>query len=73
MAWETLPVVSQPVLPGTIPVLQWFAAEWGHPGPPMPVEPLRYTGSMQWLDHVKWDAAGLVPVIAQEASSGERC
>jgi len=32
MAWERLPVRSQPVLPGTIPVLQWFAAEWGHTG-----------------------------------------
>jgi len=33
MAWESLPVMSQPVLPGTIPVLQWFAAERGHAGP----------------------------------------
>lgn len=33
MAWESLPVASAPVLPGTIPVLQWFAAERGHPGP----------------------------------------
>ena len=33
MAWETLPVRSRPVLPGTIPVLQWFAADWGHAGP----------------------------------------
>jgi 8-oxo-dGTP diphosphatase len=32
MAWETLPVRSQPVLPGTIPVLQWLAAERGHVG-----------------------------------------
>ena len=32
MAWESLPVASRPVLPGTIPVLQWFAAERGHPG-----------------------------------------
>ena len=27
MAWETLPVASVPVLPGTIPVLEWFAQE----------------------------------------------
>lgn len=27
MAWCTLPVQVQPVLPGTVPVLQWFAAE----------------------------------------------
>ena len=27
MAWADLPVQVQPVLPGTIPVLQWFAAE----------------------------------------------
>lgn len=33
MAWESLPVDSAPVLPGTIPVLQWFAAERGHVGP----------------------------------------
>ena len=33
MAWESLPVASRPVLPGTIPVLQWFAAERGHRGP----------------------------------------
>jgi phosphoribosyl-AMP cyclohydrolase len=26
---------------------------------------------MNWLDEVKWDAQGLVPVIAQEASSGD--
>ncbi|WP_022981047.1 NUDIX domain-containing protein [Ideonella sp. B508-1] len=32
MAWETLPVASHPVLPGTIPVLQWFAAERGFTG-----------------------------------------
>jgi 8-oxo-dGTP diphosphatase len=33
MAWETLPVQSAPVLPGTIPVLDWFAQERGHAGP----------------------------------------
>lgn len=33
MAWQTLPVEVVPVLPGTIPVLQWFAAERGHAGP----------------------------------------
>ena len=32
MAWENLPVQQQPVLPGTIPVLQWFAEERGHQG-----------------------------------------
>lgn len=26
---------------------------------------------MEWLDQVKWDAKGLVPVIAQEASTGD--
>ncbi|WP_394787450.1 phosphoribosyl-AMP cyclohydrolase [Rhodoferax sp.] len=26
---------------------------------------------MNWLNDVKWDAQGLVPVIAQEASSGD--
>ncbi len=33
MAWELLPVASVPVLPGTIPVLQWLATERGHTGP----------------------------------------
>jgi 8-oxo-dGTP diphosphatase len=32
MAWQTLPVQVQPVLPGTLPVLQWFAAEQGFVG-----------------------------------------
>lgn len=32
MAWQTLPVQVQPVLPGTVPVLAWFAAERGHIG-----------------------------------------
>ncbi len=26
---------------------------------------------MNWLDQVKWDAQGLVPAIAQEATSGD--
>jgi phosphoribosyl-AMP cyclohydrolase len=26
---------------------------------------------MDWLDHVRWDEQGLVPVIAQEAGSGD--
>lgn len=26
---------------------------------------------MNWLDQVKWDASGLVPVIAQEKASGD--
>jgi 8-oxo-dGTP diphosphatase len=32
MAWCVLPVQVQPVLPGTVPVLQWFAAERGFAG-----------------------------------------
>ena len=32
MALETLPVASVPVLPGTIPVLEWFAQERGFTG-----------------------------------------
>ena len=27
MAWQSLPVAVEPLLPGTIPVLQWFADE----------------------------------------------
>ena len=32
MAWQTLPVQVQPVLPGTVPVLAWFAVEQGFVG-----------------------------------------
>lgn len=32
MAWQTLPVNVKPVLPGTVPVLQWFASERGFAG-----------------------------------------
>ena len=32
MAWQTLPVEVVPVLPGTIPVLRWFAQERGFAG-----------------------------------------
>ena len=32
MAWQTLPVEVVPVLPGTLPVLDWFAAEQGFAG-----------------------------------------
>ena len=31
-AWESLPVLSQPVLPGTVPVLGWLAQERGFAG-----------------------------------------
>jgi phosphoribosyl-AMP cyclohydrolase len=27
--------------------------------------------AMEWLDQVRWDAAGLVPVVAQERASGD--
>ena len=33
MSWQTLPVEVAPVLPGTIPVLRWFAEERQHDGP----------------------------------------
>jgi len=32
MAWQQLPVQVKPVLPGTIPVLRWFADERGFAG-----------------------------------------
>ncbi len=32
MAWQTLPVEVSPVLPGTLPVLAWFAEERGFSG-----------------------------------------
>lgn len=76
MAWQTLPVQVAPVLPGTLPVLRWFAAEWGYGGattklPDMsaPVPPSSTTPLPAWLDAVRWNADGLVPVIAQERGS----
>ncbi len=33
MSWQTLPVQVAPVLPGTVPVLGWFAAERSFAGP----------------------------------------
>jgi phosphoribosyl-AMP cyclohydrolase len=30
-----------------------------------------YTQTMNWLDDIKWDAQGLVPVIAQERGSND--
>ena len=32
-SWQQLPVGLQPILPGTIPVLDWFAQERGFHGP----------------------------------------
>ena len=32
MAWQDLPVQVAPVLPGTVPVLRWFAEERGFAG-----------------------------------------
>ena len=31
-AWQQLPVTVHPVLPGTVPVLEWFAQERAHQG-----------------------------------------
>ena len=31
-AWQNLPVTVAPILPGTMPVLAWFAQERGHAG-----------------------------------------
>jgi 8-oxo-dGTP diphosphatase len=36
MAWESLPVLQSPVLPGTVPVLAWLAQERGFVGPTHP-------------------------------------
>ena len=66
MAWQTLPVQVAPVLPGTVPVLRWFAAERGFAG----TDPLN-CAAWSWLDDIKWDRDGLVPVIAQEAGSSD--
>ena len=33
LAWQQLPVAVSPLLPGTLPVLAWFAQERRHAGP----------------------------------------
>jgi 8-oxo-dGTP diphosphatase len=33
MSWQSLPVDVAPMLPGTLPVLRWFAQERDHAGP----------------------------------------
>lgn len=33
--------------------------------------PAEYTDTMDWLEQIKWDRDGLVPVIAQERDSGD--
>ena len=37
--------------------------------PPPPA--IHHNIAMNWLDDIKWDDKGLIPVIAQEASSGD--
>ena len=37
-AWQTLPVDVRPVLPGTVPVLQWLAQERGFSGDTHPFD-----------------------------------
>ncbi len=44
MAWQTLPVQVAPVLPGTVPVLRWFAVESGHCGPTHAQRPVAGAG-----------------------------
>ena len=72
MAWQDLPVEVRPVLPGTVPVLHWFADERGFVGR----DPWRrdcYTAPMNWLDDVKWDAQGLVAGDRAGASAAATC
>ena len=49
---------------------------WGSPmssegAGPLPAAGPDYTAAMDWLDQIKWDRDGLVPVIAQEQGSGD--
>jgi mutator protein MutT len=69
LAWQTLPVQVHPVLPGTVPVLNWMAQESAWLGPTHSMGPDQTDPA--WLDQVKWNEHGLVPAIAQEASSGD--
>lgn len=69
MAWQTLPVELAPLLPGSVPVLAWLAAERDFAG----ATHLRMDtlAAMGWLDEVHWNRDGIVPAIAQEASTGD--
>lgn len=75
MAWQTLPVEVEPVLPGTVPVLGWLAAERGFTGAThgqaSPASPMATPKSDSLLDSIRWDAQGLVPAIAQEHGSND--
>jgi len=66
LAWQRLPTTVWPVLPGTVPVLDWLAAEQGFAGATYAKDPATMPA---WLDQVAWDERGLVPVIAQEQGS----
>ena len=69
MSWQSLPVQVQPVLPGTIPVLGWMAQEQGYTAATHDTGPV--LEDAPWLNAVKWDRDGLVPVITQENGSGD--
>jgi mutator protein MutT len=84
MAWQNLPVQVVPVLPGTVPVLAWLAEERGFEGSTHGAthhhaadgvtnvtESAPKLNHMDWIEAVKWDAQGLVPVIAQEVGSND--
>jgi 8-oxo-dGTP diphosphatase len=46
MAWQQLPVQVAPVLPGTVPVLQWFAQEQGFVGELLQSRPSRLIATL---------------------------
>ena len=52
MAWQTLPVTVGPVLPGTLPVLRWFAEERGFTGATC-VEPVHAAKLPPWTGSIR--------------------
>ena len=67
MAWQTLPVQVQPVLPGTVPVLGWFAAERGFVGATHAVAPVDAPPDARadTPNHERLGAPAVAPAVAQ--------
>ena len=70
--WQTLPVQVAPVLPGTMPVLRWFAEERGFGRAHRARKPATRWLHCRWTgDEVKLGTHGLVPAIAQELGTND--
>lgn len=61
-----------PVLPGTVPVLQWLAQEaWAGRFIALQAPSTLHDNALAFADDLRWDDKGLLPAIAQEAGTGD--